>query len=1536
MAPDLVKATRPARRSRVALGVMAALAVSASAIPVFALVAPEPRDLDAFVKPAKWILDVPQADPQDASRVSLAIASFRSRAGGTWLTPIDRRTGRALLFEGSGIPVYPGAGNSLRRSDAPAGFYDEDGRPTLSAVEKAARDFFGENADLFLPFKGELVLNKGRSGVLDDGRIAFADFDWVVDGVPVLGAHVFVRLNNGNLIQAGTHLVGQMDTTTVPVLTASGAFTRALAYAGLNGQNEYAVDPGHLVVLPIADSTLGYEGPTGGGLAYRLAYEVAFRQEGQDPTWTARVDAMSGEVLEFFDANLYVSQVTGGVYPRTVTDPETVWPFFFTTVLGGGINASDMGGRLPNAAFDLTSGLDGKWFNTSCNTCTTPVQPAVSKSGGTGLLRFGTGGMDQIGNGFSSKADRNAFFHLNITRLVAKKWIANSYLEADYPANVNIPQSCNAFWNGSSVNFYRSSASCNNTGEIADVMQHEWGHGLDYATAGGDGATSEATGDINGMHVTHSPLLGPYFNKNGNPVRNLDRFTTSKGLLTVGNISLKCGSGSGPLGYEVHCEGEIYGQTSWDLATALVAKYGNATGWRTSEHTFYTALPQSVIYLPNQAGSIYNAYLAVDDDDGNLANGTPNGNEIYTAFNRHEISSGASVVSTPVCARPAEPAVSATVSCGQIQLSWSAVPGATSYKVQRHFNSVPSPYIDLATVAAPTTSYTDTQVMQGVTYHYVVMAVNASGCESTINTDVPATIAARPRLDVTSVTTNDNILGGNHSGTVDPGESVELSTVLLNAGSVYAVAIGNTLTSNTPGVTVTTASSTYQDLPAEQSSPSGTAYKISIAPSVGCGTLIDLSLATSPAGVSCPLETNSIHVQMGTQTAIRANDTFETATWALDAGNSTATTGAWTRGDPVGTPFQPDNDVSPSGVNCWYTGANPAGIDTTDDVDNGQTTLLSPVYNLTGLNTVWVTYWRWFGQRDMGDDPAGDYYILEVSNNGGSSWTTVESLGDNVSEPFWQQKSFRIDNLLTMTNNMRFRVRVSDGPSNDDIIEAAIDDFQILEYTCDTTPPCFAGPTFGGLSTAVPTPGYCGEADLSWTQGTSNCPGGTVTYNVYRSQTPGFTPSLANRVAAGVPGPTYRDPLLTAGSTYYYIVRATDSRSGEESNTVQKSVLAQAGGVDSSPPVFGGIQSAQAGASCRESTLTWAPAVDCMPTIVYEVYRGSDFFFTPDPSNLIAEVTGTSYTDLTPGPANTYTYVVHARDTSNNEDNNAMRLAVTSTVLPYTIVNETFESGTHGWALGDINSATTGQWQLGDPVGTGAQPEDDATPDPGVNCWVTGLAGGGVDDNDVDDGATSLVSPVFNLAGVNGAIVKYKRWYSDDHGSNPDADAFLVQVSNDGGQSWNEMDSTTVSNNLWEQRTVSLAPILPPTASMRFQFIAQDQPDAPSTTEAAIDDFQLINPTGGCSICGPQSPVGRIFVTKSGVDVTVSWIADPVSAPKYMVYRVEGAAFGQLLRIGSTTTKSFVHVNAQLIPGTIYYLVSALNSCGQESAINTP
>ena len=79
--------------------------------------------------------------------------------------------------------------------------------------------------------------------------------------------------------------------------------------------------------------------------------------------------------------------------------------------------------------------------------------------------------------------------------------------------NVNIASTCNAFWNGSSVNFFQAGSGCNNSGEIRDVVQHEWGHGLD----GNDGvppvdaATGEAIGDYIAFFVDNDSCVGQSF-----------------------------------------------------------------------------------------------------------------------------------------------------------------------------------------------------------------------------------------------------------------------------------------------------------------------------------------------------------------------------------------------------------------------------------------------------------------------------------------------------------------------------------------------------------------------------------------------------------------------------------------------------------------------------------------------------------------------------------------------------------------------------------------------------------------------------------------------------------------------------------------------------------------------------------------------------------------------------------------------------------------------------------------------------------------
>ena len=101
-----------------------------------------------------------------------------------------------------------------------------------------------------------------------------------------------------------------------------------------------------------------------------------------------------------------------------------------------------------------------------------------------------------------------------------------------------------------------------------------------------------------------------------------------------------------------------------------------------------------------------------------------------------------------------------------------------------------------------------------------------------------------------------------------------------------------------------------------------------------------------------------------------------------------------------------------------------------------------------------------------------------------------------------------------------------------------------------TLPPAFAGvasATNGGLSTCT--------NQLSWAAATPAC-GGTVTYSVYRSTTPGFTPAAGNRVASGLTGTAFSDDVALAnGTTYSYVVRAVENKDTavEETNVVEKS-----------------------------------------------------------------------------------------------------------------------------------------------------------------------------------------------------------------------------------------------------------------------------------------------------------------------------------------------------------------------------------------------
>lgn len=148
-------------------------------------------------------------------------------------------------------------------------------------------------------------------------------------------------------------------------------------------------------------------------------------------------------------------------------------------------------------------------------------------------------------------------------------------------------------------------------------------------------------------------------------------------------------------------------------------------------------------------------------------------------------------------------------------------------------------------------------------------------------------------------------------------------------------------------------------------------------------------------------------------------------------------TGSWERGVPAteglrGTPL---TDQDGSGQ-CWLTGNEPD-----QDVDGGPTILISPEFDLSGTSDPTLSYARWFFNDD-GDDRL----VIELSDDGGATWTTAEDLSPSIG---WIVASVRIADFVALTDRFRVRFSVSDNPS-DSVTEAAIDRFKIEEYLCQT------------------------------------------------------------------------------------------------------------------------------------------------------------------------------------------------------------------------------------------------------------------------------------------------------------------------------------------------------------------------------------------------------------------------------------------------------------------------------------------------------
>lgn len=686
---------------------------------------------------------------------------FKNSSGGTWKVFLDRRSGSPLLVEGAGLP-----------------WFDKTSGPiTLAALETKAREFLGRH-ELLFRFRGEeLILDRQASVQFDPDRWQVV-FRRQVDNTPVEGEMITLLVSQGRMVAFGSSRWSSTPTLpSKPTLSADQAWQALLSYLSLTDGTAHLSHPAATTFLPGLSATSGsnekYEGAVGQGSSLHRAWVFDFEIPGERGLYVGKVDTETGAILAFFDRVKY-GQVKGGVYPVSNDQSgfdgteQKNWPMPFAdvTIDGTQQTANSMGIFADGPSNSTASTvLAGPYVQVedSCG--------AINQSGpadGEIDLLFGPGTDCDIPAGASAgntHASRSGFYHLNRVMEKGRAWLPdNAWLKSQLRDRVNISVWCNATYGGNQVNFYKGDgSSCRNTGEIAGVFVHEWGHGIDENDGGGWDNPSEAYADTVAFLQTHVSCVGRGFylsqncdgygdkclNCSGIRDQDWDKHQEHAPATADGFLKDHCGGGGGPCGKEEHCEAYVAAETIWDLATRDLpaAGYDLATSWQITDKLFYKSRKGSGGGAYNCSGtssdgcsssSWFTKFRNIDDDDGNLSNGTPHAAAIFAAFSRHKIACGAagdaSNQNSSSCPALSAPVLNTAAGSGSATLTWAEVPGASRYLILRNDQSCDAGHTIIATVEAPATSYVDVGLPNDFPVYYALQAQGSNtACDSAVS-----------------------------------------------------------------------------------------------------------------------------------------------------------------------------------------------------------------------------------------------------------------------------------------------------------------------------------------------------------------------------------------------------------------------------------------------------------------------------------------------------------------------------------------------------------------------------------------------------------------------------------------------------------------------------------------------------------------------------------------------------------------------------------------------------------------------------------
>jgi len=572
-------------RMRLPAGLAAALVLaSSSAAPAFAPRRGDEHGLVVAGRPARAHRATERAAP------TAARTAFAPLATAGWQALWDRDTGVPLRLWG-GVVAAPGA----------------VGDPAVA--ERVARAFLAAHLAVLAP--GAVASDFVVVANQRDGDVRTVGLRQTASGLPVLGGQLGFVFAHDRLFAVGSEaLPGVHVTASRGGPAATG---RAEAWvAAETGHRVATRGTGARAILPIIRAP--------GDLEYRVVDVLDVAALDGPERWDVYV-APDGEPVARKSRLLPATGTlayNAGV--RYAAGPRTDFP------------ASAAAITVDAAA--TTTAADGTfaWASASPATVTPsasgPTVQVTNQAGApvTGSLVVQPGGhvtwdlsTDEFGD-----AQLSTFVYASL--VIARDRLINpaiaTWLAGPLTFFVNEPGSCNAYSTGTEVHLFQASAQCENTGRLADVVFHEFGHSVHYhSIIAGMGAfdisLSEGLADYNAANLNEDPAIGRGFYRTDEALRDID----PEGLEKVWPDDQNA---------DPHLTGLIVSGALWDLRKALIRDLGHDAGVAQAEAIF-TGIMQRAADIP----SSYVAALIADDDDANLGNGTPHQCAIEHAFGIH-------------------------------------------------------------------------------------------------------------------------------------------------------------------------------------------------------------------------------------------------------------------------------------------------------------------------------------------------------------------------------------------------------------------------------------------------------------------------------------------------------------------------------------------------------------------------------------------------------------------------------------------------------------------------------------------------------------------------------------------------------------------------------------------------------------------------------------------------------------------------------------------------------------------------------------